>query len=118
MLVLEHLFASKSNYFIVSSKNPPIYLINPYLNTFFSNRPQETYIIYKFANEDLYGCLLKVCLCGYIRPEMNFDSLDALVAGIKADIAFANRVLDTGEHDATKDSDFFRKSDDAKRVES
>lgn len=59
---------------------------------------------------DLYGSLLKVCICGYIRPERNFDSMEALVAAIRADIEHAERALSTAEgseFEALRRSEFF-----------
>lgn len=59
-------------------------------------------------NKDLYGQLLKVCICGYIRPEKNFDSLDALIRTINDDIEYANLALERNEFEAMKMSDFFK----------
>ena len=36
-------------------------------------------------NEDIYGCHLKVMLIKYLRPEVKFDGLEALVAQMKHD---------------------------------
>lgn len=43
---------------------------------------------------DLYGKNLKLCICGYLRPEANFDSLDSLIAAIQKDIKDASDYLD------------------------
>lgn len=61
-------------------------------------------------NKDLYGQLLKVCICGYIRPEMNFNSLDALIKTINNDIEFANLALEREEFEDMKKSNFFKNS--------
>lgn len=59
-------------------------------------------------DHDLYGQLLKVCICGYIRPEQNFDSLESLIERINQDIAIANESLDKPEFLEYKNSDFFK----------
>lgn len=51
----------------------------------------ETYI-HGFSG-DLYGSPLMVELCGFIRPEMKFGSLDELKGQINADIAAAMNIL-------------------------
>lgn len=63
--------------------------------------------MHKF-DDDFYGQLLKVCICGYIRPEMNFDSLDALIATINQDIAQATESLEEPKYAELKSCDFFR----------
>jgi riboflavin kinase/FMN adenylyltransferase len=52
----------------------------------------ETFL-FDFAG-DLYGKHLAVELIAYIRPEMNFDSLDALIARMNDDAAAARAALD------------------------
>ena len=43
--------------------------------------------------EDFYGHVLRVYVVGYIRPEFNFDSLEALKEAIQDDIAYVDNVL-------------------------
>lgn len=63
---------------------------------FASERPMlETYI-FDFDG-DLYGKRISVGLVDYLRPEMKFDSLDALVSRMKADVAEARQILETLE---------------------
>ncbi|KAJ6636449.1 putative riboflavin kinase [Pseudolycoriella hygida] len=80
-------------------------------NPFFENQEKsmETHIMYPY-NRDLYGQVLKVCICGYIRPEKNFDSLEALISTINDDIEYANLALERGEFVDMKKSNFFRES--------
>lgn len=47
---------------------------------------------------DFYGEELRLAVCGYLRPEQNYPSLDALVKAIHDDIATASRALDTAEY--------------------
>lgn len=58
-------------------------------------------------NTDLYGRKLKVCICGYLRPEKNFDSLESLVQAIKKDISDAEEQLDTDPFKSFKTDQFF-----------
>jgi len=57
-------------------------------NPFYENkkRAMETHIVHKFEEVDLYGRQLKVIILGFIRPEQNFDSLEALIDAIRKDI--------------------------------
>ena len=45
--------------------------------------------------EDLYGQVLRVALIEFIRPEQEFDGLDALKAQIETDCVTARRILHT-----------------------
>lgn len=57
---------------------------------------------------DLYGKLLRVCICGYIRPEQNFTTLEALVAVIHEDIELAKRTLsDDSPYELLRTNEFF-----------
>lgn len=80
-------------------------------NPFYENKQKsmETHILNEY-NRDLYGCILKVIIVGYLRPEKNFDSLEALVATIKNDIHEADVALDKPEYRYLKDSNFFSNS--------
>lgn len=53
----------------------------------------ETYL-FDFSG-DLYGANLSVALVEYLRPEMKFDGLDALIAQMDADCATCRQILDT-----------------------
>ena len=45
---------------------------NPYYDN--SKKSVETHIMHKYENQ-FYGKWLKVLICGYMRPEKNYDSL-------------------------------------------
>lgn len=64
-------------------------------NPFYKNtqKTMETYILHSF-NRDLHGNLLKVCIVHYLRPEMNFNSVDDLIKAIKDDVANAEQELE------------------------
>ena len=55
----------------------------------------EPHLLHTFA-EDFYGQELRLVVCGYLRPELNFASLEALMAAIHGDIAQARARLESG----------------------
>uniref|UniRef100_A0A8C4XVH6 Riboflavin kinase n=1 Tax=Falco tinnunculus TaxID=100819 RepID=A0A8C4XVH6_FALTI len=77
-------------------------------NPFYKNikKSVETHIIHTFK-EDFYGEILSIVIIGYIRPEKNFDSLEALISAIQGDIEEAKRQLDLPEHLKLKEDNFF-----------
>jgi len=77
-------------------------------NPFYDNKEKsmESHIIHDFGR-DLYGCLLKVCVFGYLRPELNFDSLESLIGQINNDIDTAKQMLDEPEALKYKNHSFF-----------
>lgn len=72
----------------------------------FFHSEQETHILHSFDG-DLYGKILKLCICGYLRPEANFDSLDSLIAAIQKDIKDAKDYLDTEPFFGYRDHEIF-----------
>ena len=64
-------------------------------NPFYKNTKKsvETHIL-KTYDTDFYGRWMKLKICGYIRPELNFDGLDALIMAIKEDVEHAKQQLD------------------------
>jgi riboflavin kinase len=62
----------------------------------------EAWLLHDFA-EDFYGRMLRLQVVGYVRPELKFDSLDGLVAAIRADGDFCEAALGA----APEDSAFF-----------
>ncbi|KAI8870527.1 riboflavin kinase [Ramicandelaber brevisporus] len=77
---------------------------NPYYQN--ERRTMEVHILRKYE-EDFYGEQLKVAIVGHIRDERNFDSLDALIAAINADIDYARVELAKPELEAYKKHAFF-----------
>ncbi|XP_074056550.1 riboflavin kinase [Macrotis lagotis] len=77
---------------------------NPYYKN--TKKSVETHIIHTFK-EDFYGEMLSIVITGYIRPEKNFSSLDALISAIQSDIEEAKRQLDLPEHLKLKEDNFF-----------
>ncbi|PWN52132.1 riboflavin kinase, partial [Violaceomyces palustris] len=44
----------------------------------------EVHIMHEFAN-DFYGLEIRVVVLGYIRPEYNYETMDALIEDIEMD---------------------------------
>ncbi|MFA7433203.1 MAG: riboflavin biosynthesis protein RibF, partial [Gemmobacter sp.] len=59
---------------------------------FGENQPNLETFLFDFSG-DLYGAHLSVALVEYLRPEMKFDTLDALVARMTEDCARARAIL-------------------------
>ena len=54
----------------------------------------EPHLLHKFE-QDFYGAQLKFLIIGYIRPEMNYSSLELLIKAIQDDIAQSEEWLDS-----------------------
>ncbi|KAJ1921887.1 hypothetical protein H4219_000233 [Mycoemilia scoparia] len=67
---------------------------------------KEVHIIHNYEY-DFYGRELKVCIAGYIRPELNFESLDQLIAAIKNDISIAENALEKEPLLSLKEHSYF-----------
>jgi riboflavin kinase len=64
---------------------------NPYYKN--EKRSAEVHIIHTF-DEDFYGKELKIIILGYIRPELNYTTLEALIKDINTDIIVAKNSLE------------------------
>lgn len=64
-------------------------------NPFYKNKEKsmEIHILRQFEN-DFYGSNLKIKVIGFIRPELNFNSIEELVKTIHSDIEYAKQKLD------------------------
>ncbi|KAG5180474.1 putative riboflavin kinase [Tribonema minus] len=64
-------------------------------NPYFDNKEKtvEPHLLHDFGDNDFYGETLHLRICSYIRPEMNFVSLDDLIRAIHGDIAYAHQKL-------------------------
>ena len=79
---------------------------NPFYNN--EKKAMETHIINKFDG-DLYGKLLKVVIVEFLRPELDFTSLDALIEAINKDISDAEEKLnEDGDLGKFKEDGFFQ----------
>lgn len=78
---------------------------NPYYKN--KQKSMETHILHQF-DDDFYGQVLKVCMLGYLRPELNFNSLEELIGAIRKDISDAETSLENPKLLEFKNNDFFK----------
>ncbi|RWS04623.1 putative riboflavin kinase-like protein [Dinothrombium tinctorium] len=77
-------------------KVSPIYMMccslgtNPYFNN--KTKSLEVHILNQF-DYDFYDCFLRVAICGFIRCEKNFNSLQELIDAIHSDIELTKQQL-------------------------
>ncbi|KAK8642153.1 hypothetical protein V6N13_011510 [Hibiscus sabdariffa] len=76
---------------------------NPYFNN--TEKTIEPWLLHEF-NEDFYGEELRLVIVGYIRPEVNFPSLESLIAKIHEDSRMAERALDLPLYSKHKDDTY------------
>ncbi|CAO3620635.1 unnamed protein product [Mucor fragilis] len=69
---------------------------NPYYNN--EKRSAEVHILHEFES-DFYDESIRIIVTGYIRPEQNYPSLDALICDIKTDIEVAKHSLKRKAYD-------------------
>lgn len=75
---------------------------------------QETHILHKFTEPNLYGRVLKVCITNFLRPETNFTTVENLIDQINSDIEAAHKILDTAEQMKLKAHEFFAANNTSK----
>ncbi|KAI8330041.1 hypothetical protein BD560DRAFT_379133 [Blakeslea trispora] len=79
---------------------------NPYFKN--EKRSAEVHIIHEFP-EDFYDAPIRVVVLGFIRPEQNYPSLDALIRDIKTDVVVAQTSLKRKNYLVSKEHDLFFK---------
>lgn len=77
-------------------------------NPYFDNKEKtvEPHIMHSF-DDDFYGCKLRLLVCGYLRPEKNFSSMEALIDAIQTDIRDTDALLEAKEYAALASHEFF-----------
>ncbi|RWR80452.1 HAD hydrolase [Cinnamomum micranthum f. kanehirae] len=80
---------------------------NPYFDN--NEKTIEPWLLHDF-DEDFYGEELRLVIVGYIRPEANFASLEALIAKINEDGKLAEKALDLPIYASYKDSPYLSSS--------
>ncbi|KAI1316456.1 riboflavin kinase [Mortierella claussenii] len=80
-------------------------------NPFYKNEKKsaEVHIMHNF-HRDFYGDELRVVVLGYIRPELDYTTLEALIEDINIDIEVAHRSLERAEYTAFKDDALFQET--------
>jgi riboflavin kinase len=65
-------------------------------NPFFKNEKKtvEPYIIHDFGGQDFYGSKLSLVVTAFLRPELNYTTLENLINAIHKDIALSSALLD------------------------
>ncbi|KAF7722106.1 riboflavin kinase [Apophysomyces ossiformis] len=67
---------------------------------------KEVHVIHEFP-EDFYGVDIRVLVLGYVRPEQNYPSLDALIRDIRTDVEAANQSLKRKAYDDLRSHELF-----------
>ncbi|XP_039064689.1 bifunctional riboflavin kinase/FMN phosphatase-like [Hibiscus syriacus] len=80
---------------------------NPCFNN--TEKTIEPWLLHEF-NEDFYGEELRLLIVGYIRPEVNFSSLESLIAKIHEDRRIAEKALDLPLYSKHKDDPYLNSS--------
>jgi riboflavin kinase len=78
---------------------------NPYYKN--KQRSIEIHILHNFK-EDFYGATLSLVILGFVRPEYDYVSKDALVEDIREDIRVAQRSLAREAYQKWKDDAWLR----------
>ncbi|XP_013385009.1 riboflavin kinase [Lingula anatina] len=77
---------------------------NPYYHN--KMKTMETHIMHDFK-KDFYGSMLKTVMLGYVRPMLDFKSLDELIEAIQSDIKEADKQLEKPEFKQYQNDSFF-----------
>ncbi|KAH1066021.1 hypothetical protein J1N35_031008 [Gossypium stocksii] len=80
---------------------------NPYFNN--AEKTIEPWLLHEFT-EDFYGEELRLVIVGYLRPEVNFPSLESLIAKIHEDKRIAESALDLPLYSKHKDDPYLSSS--------
>jgi riboflavin kinase len=78
---------------------------NPYYKN--TQRSIEIHILQNF-DEDFYGATLSLLVLGFVRPEYDYVSKDALVEDIREDIRVAKRSLEREAYQEWKGDSWLR----------
>ena len=84
-------------------------------NPFYENeqRSVEVHILEKF-DKDFYDEPLRVSVLGFVRPERNYESLDALIEDINLDIDVTRRSLERPEWAQLKEDPWLKEVEESK----
>lgn len=94
----------------VNINNGPVYkmLVSIGWNPYFKNekKSMEVHILNKFK-EDFYGSQIKAVIIGYLRPMLDFNSIDELRKAIADDLEKVVDLLEEPESAVFKDDKYF-----------
>ncbi|KAK9367304.1 riboflavin kinase-domain-containing protein [Lipomyces kononenkoae] len=78
-------------------------------NPFYGNSEPsaEVHVVHKFTDQ-FYGANIRLAVLGYIRPERNFESVDALIEEIMNDIRKAKEFLAEDGYKQIESNEFFK----------
>ena len=101
-----HLTIAPGVYFgFVSIANGPVFktMLSVGWNPFFKNQEKtvEAWIDHEFE-KDFYGEEMKLVICGWIREQKDFSSLDELIQAINSDIEIGRQLLDKEPYSSWK----------------
>lgn len=57
-------------------------------------RVLEAYLMSDHFDKEFYGEEMRLCIIGFMRPELKFDSLDELISHIRKDVEVSKAALD------------------------
>lgn len=95
------------------------YVVHPMVmsvgwNPFYGNKTKsaEIYIMHKFSESahQFYGARIKLVILGYIRPELDYVSREALIKDIDMDVEVALRSLSRPDYVKFKEDEFFQEA--------
>jgi riboflavin kinase len=68
-------------------------------NPYYGNKEKtcEIYIIHEFK-ESFYGADMSAVICGYLRPELDYAGVDALIKDIQLDVEIGQQNLEKPEY--------------------
>ncbi|KAL7008925.1 riboflavin kinase [Cystobasidiomycetes sp. EMM_F5] len=79
---------------------------NPYYKN--EKRTAEVHVLVHNFQDDFYGKELRIVMLGFIRPEYNYTSLDALILDIETDKAVSLRSVARPGYEKYKQDPYFR----------
>lgn len=88
-------------------------------NPFYANKTRsiEIHILHHFAKYNFYHSPLNLLILGFIRPEYDYESLEALVDDIKKDCEVARRSLERTAYQKYQSDEWLRHFDWVKEVD-
>ena len=88
-------------------------------NLYYKNetRSIEVHILHHFPTYNFYHSPLNLLILGFIRPEYDYDSLEALVDDIKTDCDVARQSLERAAYQEYRNDDWLKQFDWVKSVD-